>query len=399
MPSSYGGTAGSTPIAVYGSRKSRKNLRAAGWSLEGGCRRQPLISLRNRAPLSLQRPTLTILSLVSVMLLGSACTALQTQENTLDQISTIDEIRHSQLLTNLSLAISNKDSVPSQGVPSNGTATTSATGVLGLNLAHAFAFARDTKTLNPTATLNWQNNWSITPVSDPQDLQNLRALYGLIYLRDADIAEVIEDGMKPYWASTNKPIDFDRFARVADQQCGISLKPLGIKNPNLALEAYLNALKAFPESSIFDDKKPLKLSTRCYGEVSTLGLVNSALAFNYGLLYPTIKDIFTAIRNGLSGGCRHYQNQFIIAPKETGLARGDRLFERWLFWKDASGSWAPYTPPFTPEYVGRYGNREFWTTARSCLSDFIILAINATANSHAAAHSSAKIGPSPALTR
>jgi hypothetical protein len=104
------------------------------------------------------------------------------------------------------------------------------------------------------------------------------------------------------------------------------------------------------------------------------------------------------VRNGLSGGCRHYQNKFVVLPKETGLARADRLFERWLFWSDARGGWAAYNPPDTPEYIGIYGNREFWTTSFPCLNDFIILAINATANSHAAAQNTQKIGPTPALT-
>src|ERR1700730_12629736 len=93
------------------------------------------------------------------------------------------------------------------------------------------------------------------------------------------------------------------------------------------------------------------------------------------------------------------KNRWIIAPKETGLARSDRLFEKWLFWRDAGGGWAPENPPYMPEYLGIYGNREFWTTSHACLSDFIILTINATANSHAAALNTQKVGPTPALTQ
>jgi hypothetical protein len=184
----------------------------------------------------------------TIMAMVSACTAFQTQENTLDQISTINDIRYSQVLTNISAAISQGDSVPSQGVPSNGTATTSATGMLALTLTQPFAFARNTKTFSPSVMLNWQNNWSITPISDPQDLQNLRALYGLLYLTDAEIAQVIKDTMKVYWEDPKKLIDFDYLASVANQKCGISLVPLGIANPYVAMEAYLNALNAFPES-------------------------------------------------------------------------------------------------------------------------------------------------------
>jgi hypothetical protein len=126
----------------------------------------------------------------------SGCTPLQTQENTLEQISTISNLRHSQFLANLSDAIDQRDAVPSQGVTNSGTATTSAIGSVGFSLTQPFAFARNTKTFNPMASLNWQNNWGITPVSDLQDLQNLRALYGLLYRTDGEIAQFIGDTME-----------------------------------------------------------------------------------------------------------------------------------------------------------------------------------------------------------
>jgi hypothetical protein len=140
------------------------------------------------------------------------------------------------------------------------------------------------------------------------------------------------------------------------------------------------------------------LETTCYGKVSTLGIINYSLDYNYGLLYPTIRDVFSAIRNGLSPGCRDYQLKHVIVPDETGVIRPYVLFERWLFWRDANGKFAPYYPPSAYEYLGKYGNHEFWTTSHDCLSDFIILGINATANSHAVAVNSAKIGPTPALS-
>jgi hypothetical protein len=58
----------------------------------------------------------------------------------------------------------------------------------------------------------------------------------------------------------------------------------------------------------------------------------------------------------------------------------------------------PYPPPPGElEYLGKYGNHEFWTTGRACISDFMVIVINATANSHAVAVSSPKPGPTPAL--
>jgi hypothetical protein len=341
----------------------------------------------------------------------SGCTALQTQENTLEQIATIEDVRYSQLLTNVSAAISQRDSVPSQGVPSSGTATTSATGVLAFTLTQPFAFAKNTKTFTPTAMLNWQNNWGITPISDPQDLQNLRALYGLIYRTDAQVAEFIGDSMKIQGSSTNKPIDMNYLVNFWAPQCGISLNPPSIQNPNVAMESYFNALKAFPQYSFSyrllpDQKQNSKgakqnqqkiLTTVCFGDVSSLGLANDSIAYQYGLLYPTIAEVFASLRNGIGPACRHYQLENMFAFRENGIVKGNILFTRWLFWKAPDGSWAPNEPPFEPEYLGKYGARDFWTTSPACINDFIILTINATANSHAVAQNAPKVTPTPAL--
>jgi len=368
---------------------------------------------------------LFIISLSITTSMVSGCTALQTQENTLEQLATIGNIRYSQTITNLSQAIDENDSVPSQGVTNSGTATSSATGGIGATFVQVagsafnpFALARSAKTVSPTASLNWQNNWGITPISDPQDLQNLRALYGLIYRTDAQVAEFIGDTMKIQGSSTTEPINMNYLLNSWAPQCGISLKPPAIQNPNVAMEAYFNGLKAFPQySSSYrillnpnqnsSDKKQNSTETKqngtkikttmCYGDVSSLGLANDQLASNYGLLYPTISDVFGAMRNGISPGCRHYQLRNMFVSTENGIIKGNILFTRWLFWKAADGSWAPNQPPFEPEYLGRYGGRDFWTTSPACINDFVILTINATANSHAAAENAPKATPTSTL--
>jgi hypothetical protein len=360
--------------------------------------------------------------LVILLILISGCTSLQTQENTLEQIATIRNIRYNQLLTNISLAIDQTDPVPPQGVENSGTATTSATGGLSATVTEAvglafnpFSLARSTKAFTPTASINWQNNWSITPVSDPQDLQNLRALYGLIYRTDAQIADFIEDTMKIQSASTILPIPMEYLVGTwAPQKCGISLNPPAIQNPEDAMAAYLSALKAFPEAqkqNVTDNKekttKPKQLvtnknqkqllTTKCYGDVSTTGLDNDSLAAQYGLLYPTMHDVFVAVRNGLSPACRHYQLENMFVSGENGTINGNILFTRWLFWRARDGSWAPSKPPSEPQYLGNYGGRDFWTTSPACIDDFILITINATANSHAAAQTAPKATTTPAI--
>jgi hypothetical protein len=134
---------------------------------------------------------LKILFSLVIILVVAACSAWQTQENTLDQIFTLENMRYRQFLTTLSNEIQRKDSIPSLAVTSSGVATSSLGGSIGFNLTNPFDFGHNTKTLSPTAMGNWQNNWTITPISDPQDLANLRALYGLLYRNDFDIAKII----------------------------------------------------------------------------------------------------------------------------------------------------------------------------------------------------------------
>lgn len=118
----------------------------------------------------------------------SACTPQVLKENALEQISTLEDMRYRQLLTNISSAIANPDAVPNQAVTSQGTATSSDTGMFALQFgAHA------QKQISPTVSTVWQDNWTITPVADPQDLRNLRAIYGLLYRTDADVVQVINN--------------------------------------------------------------------------------------------------------------------------------------------------------------------------------------------------------------
>jgi hypothetical protein len=370
--------------------------------------------------------TATILFLGGVIVsMVSACTAWQTQVNTLDQVATIDDIRYSQLLTNLSAAIDQGDSVPSQGVPSSGTATTSATGILAFTFTQPFDFGHNTKTFTPTAMLNWQNNWTITPISDPQDLQNLRALYGLVYRNDYEVAEIILNTLKEY---SGEPIKWDQLAAQAKSKCGISAGdpakhiPPGIIDPGKAMKAYLEALKAFPatfptknstDSTDKKNDKEMKKATstvstnetsECFynWDVSFFSIASGYLAKQYGLLYPNKDDVFSSLRNGLSPECRRYQIESLKSTFPNGdiVFRSDALFARSLFWKDSSGGWQPrYGPPagYLMDHIGKYGNRDFWTTSHACLADLVVLAINSTANSHAAAQNNQKGGPTPAL--
>jgi hypothetical protein len=347
----------------------------------------------------------SLISVVSLLTLP-ACTAWQTQENTLDQISTLQDMRYAQVLTNLSNAIDRsneidqRDPIPSQGVASSGTATNVATGSLAFTFTQPFDFAHNTKTFTPMAMLNSQNNWTITPISDPQDLQNLRSLYGLLYKTDREIAQFIADTLMLFAAKADGSINFS-YLNTQLQHCGISTTGI-ITDPEAAAKSFFGAWNAFPEPSTTTDEQ-----SECYNTYGVLGQpgpvgqklgqVANSLAGQYGLLYPSKHVVFSSIRNGLSPGCRKYQIANLVDTEKRKF-RHDTLFQRWLFWKNSSGGWAPYPPPAEPEWLGKYGNHDFWTTSRACLNDFIVVGINATANSHAAAQNAPKpTGPTSAV--
>jgi len=130
---------------------------------------------------------------------------------------------------------------------------------------------------------------------------------------------------------------------------------------------------------------------------TTLGL--GTVIQNFNLFYPTPQDIFFQIRNGLSTACRQYQITYRL--EEKGGLKSPHTYVRWLFWRDEQkpGGWGPEllpkdakgVPP-SPGFLGTYEGREFWTASPACLADFIVIALNSTAGSHATALASPKGG-------
>jgi hypothetical protein len=417
-------TAESEPLAVCVSSQLSDNTLTAGSTAQNIRVAQPRTRRSARAKSPRFKAEFRTAFAALGMSIVSACTSWQAQENTLGQISTLEQMRYSQLLQNLANQIDRRDSIPSLAVTSSGTATASLNGGFTFTLMQLFDFTHNTKILTPSATANWQNNWTISPISDPQDLQNLRALYGLLYRDEYAIARFIAETLIPYsYSSTNGSINFDDLTNRRTD-CGINWNTSGktaekafkdalydpkgkgftITDPGVALNAYFDALAAFPSKTA---------PTQCFKTiVAGTGITNADLANTYGLLSPTREHLLTSLRNGYSPDCRNYQLKNLQLGTEV-----DKIFERWLFWRDSDGNWQPQDelpPDVFPdgrqplplsqlpkgafEPLGSFRNHDFWTTASACVSDFIILGINATANSHAAAQNSQKGGPTSALS-
>ena len=192
------------------------------------------------------------------------------------------------------------------------------------------------------------------------------------------------------------------FPEAASPTSITSNYPVSFSIPALPPPVSLNVSVNAPPS-----KKETKPSVPCL--YTPLNFISSYLAQQYGLVYPPRHVVSAFLRNGVSPGCRSYQLKFLVNHDENGNIiyykngrvsfKDNWLFERWLFWKDDEGNWQPNYPPFEPAYLGHYGTHDFWTTSDACLSDFMILAIDSTANSHATAQASPKTGSTPSLAQ
>ncbi len=83
-------------------------------------------------------------------------------------------------------------------------------------------------------------------------------------------------------------------------------------------------------------------------------------------------DALQILKHGDSIGCKYFQ--------EDNSRHGDRglPFRRWLYWRQASGSWLPNTPDAIPQSLGHYGDWEIGITSRACFNDFVIMMQSAT---------------------
>jgi hypothetical protein len=278
-------------------------------------------------------------------LLLTSCVAEQLSQTLTGVASQIHVLRERQLLDNVSVAIDEPDATPSQLVLSTGQASSTVVGMINAVFTNPFDVGHNTKTLSPGINNTWATNWNMSPVSDPTDLTNLRALYGLLYRSDEQIASIIYD--RSYLAGTS-------LAQLREG-CGIEIDPNAktktIVNPEQALIAYLFALDAYwistPPPAASDPteqqsgsqslqsssrstgenknfncfesqvgKPPMKIATlnqRIPQNVTptgpgTLGLGTTIQQFS--LFYPAPYMVADQIRNGLSAECRRYQPAF-----------------------------------------------------------------------------------------
>ena len=130
-----------------------------------------------------QRKFMIISIIAAVCLLLEGCVASQVQENTLEMVDSVAHVRESQVLSNLSSAISDHNMVPTEILLSVGQATVTA-GLSPTAKYPKFTTASPAREFDIGASDNWTAQWQVTPVTNADDLRRLRNLYVLIVSTD-----------------------------------------------------------------------------------------------------------------------------------------------------------------------------------------------------------------------
>jgi hypothetical protein len=137
-----------------------------------------------------------VATLVATM--TSGCASAQLNYNTLDIAARVDDLYVNQALANLSKTIDNHYAIPSQIDVAAGTVQTSASvtpsisyplskTVLTSGTGTITSESLAGSGLTVGASDAWQQSWTISPITDGDNLRNLRALYRYVVVEDAKL--------------------------------------------------------------------------------------------------------------------------------------------------------------------------------------------------------------------
>jgi hypothetical protein len=130
------------------------------------------------------RPILAVLTLVGVVIGG--CASTQLNYNTLDLAASLDSLTTKQILFNLARTLEDPYAVPSEITVAAGSATTAnsitptfSTPLSGSTTATSTSFSvtHPNGTASVGASDQWQQGWTLDPITNPDEIRRLRALY------------------------------------------------------------------------------------------------------------------------------------------------------------------------------------------------------------------------------
>lgn len=130
------------------------------------------------------RPILAMLTLIGVVIGG--CASTQLNYNTLDLAASLDSLTTKQILFNLARTLEDPYAVPSEITVAAGTATTAnsvsptfSTPLSASTTASntAFSVTHPNGTASVGASDQWQQGWTLDPITNPDEVRRLQALY------------------------------------------------------------------------------------------------------------------------------------------------------------------------------------------------------------------------------
>jgi hypothetical protein len=264
-------------------------------------------------------------TIVITVLLSAGCAPFQDSQNATELISTIDYIRETQVIYNIGRAIDDPEMVPAQVVMSSGSAQ--ATTALTPTLSWAAHFV---KSLSASlGVFSWTSSWTLVPVVDAGDLQNLRAVYSFIVTP-----------LPPIQAQATLADKINAAASLLD----LYSEKEAPSAPNPAPPPPPQPAPPFTQSPV-----------------------------------PTREQAAQMLIGGVSWACQKYQNE-----KEH-----TALYNPWLFWF-SDGSWHPVHPRYPVTAVGIHNGTVIYISSRACFDDFIVLVHNSIPAAHAAAANAPK---------
>jgi len=142
----------------------------------------------------------------------SGCFFTETQLNTdtLDMSTTVADIQERQVINNLIRVIDDPYAIPAQVVLTGGGVQVS--NQLSPSLAVPFTdISKTSRSVNLGVSNQWVENWSLAPITDPDDIRRLRALYRLAVWRDNSFG-------------SEYPVPLERTSQNAEINCDLSNK-------------------------------------------------------------------------------------------------------------------------------------------------------------------------------
>jgi hypothetical protein len=135
----------------------------------------------------------SLLVMATLIASGGCRTHLNLQKNTIHTTNTLTDINYQQVLNNVALATSNASSMPSVSVINAGTVTVADQKTVSVNAATAptVSFGQQAGAgmpilsllFNPSASRTLTENWSMTPVTDIDNLRRIRCALQYLVLR------------------------------------------------------------------------------------------------------------------------------------------------------------------------------------------------------------------------